>query len=428
MRCKLLITAMLMSAASSFCYADELVKVAILDIVDRTAEVPYGQKLLLRGCLTTGVSRTPGYEGYDRVDMSGIFGEQDFQRTGLVSDDQIHKLGEMTGASFVLVAEAAPYDAGNLVVTAKILNVETAKITNSSESICPLSPPETMREKCVEMVISLLGITDAAHSGGRTTIRPIALAPAVPNYADYTETAYGMDLEMVYVAGGEFLMGGTSEQGSDADSDESVIRHVTVGDFYIGRYEVTQSQWESVMGTSVSQQRNKVVTSNYLYGTGPNYPMCYVSWEEANEFCRILSRKTGRNYRLPTEAEWEYAARGGEKSDGTKYSGSNLIDYAGWYNENCGSLASHSVGTKSPNGLDIYDMSGNVYEWCQDWYGDSYDRSQTDNPTGPASGSSRVIRGGGWFSKAAGCRVSYRSCDDPGSRDDDCGFRVVRLP
>lgn len=427
MRYRLLIIAMLMSAAGLSCYADELVKVAILDIVDRTAEVPYGQKLLLRGCLTTGVSRATGYEGYDRVDMSGIFGEQDFQRTGLVSDDQIHKLGEMTGASFVLIAEVAPYDVGNLVVTAKILNVETAKITNSSESICPLSPPETMREKCVEMVISLLGITDAAHSGGRTTIRPIAQAPDVQNYADYTETAYGMDMEMVYVAGGEFLMGGTSEQGSDAESDESVIRHVTVGDFYIGRYEVTQSQWESVMGTSVSQQRNKFNTSSSLYGTGPNYPMYYVSWEEANEFCRILSRKTGRNYRLPTEAEWEYAARGGEKSDGTKYSGSHLIDYAGWYTDNSG-ISAHSVGTKSPNGLDIYDMSGNVYEWCQDWYGGSYDRSQTDNPTGPASGSDRVVCGGSWRNYAAFCRVSNRYSSSPGIRYFNIGFRVVRLP
>ena len=426
MRCKLLITAMLMSAASSFCYADELVKVAILDIVDRTAEVPYGQKLLLRGCLTTGVSRATGYEGYDRVDMSGIFGEQDFQRTGLVSDDQIHKLGEMTGASFVLIAEVAPYDVGNLVVTAKILNVETAKITNSSESICPLSPPETMREKCVEMVISLLGITDAAHSGGRTTIRPIAQAPDGQNYADYTETAYGMDMEMVYVAGGEFLMGGTSEQGSDAESDESVIRHVTVGDFYIGRYEVTQSQWESVMGTSVSQQRNKVNTSYSLSGTGPNYPMYYVSWEEANEFCRILSRKTGRNYRLPTEAEWEYAARGGNRSRGYKYSGSNNINEVAWYDHNSGDKT-HIVGTKSPNELGIYDMSGNVYEWCQDWYG-SYSSGSQTNPQGPSSGSYRVARGGSWYLDAEDCRSSIRDSSSPVLSVYALGLRLVLVP
>ena len=245
--------------------------------------------------------------------------------------------------------------------------------------------------------------------------------------SDYTETAYGINMEMVYVQGGEFLMGGTSEQGSDAESDEQVIRRVNVGDFYIGRFEVTQAQWESVMGTSVSQQRNKANSEYSLYGTGSNYPMYYVSWEEASEFCRILSRKTGRTYRLPTEAEWEYAARGGQKSDRTKYSGSNLIDYAGWYEGNSSS-STHPVGTKSPNELGICDMSGNVWEWCRDWYSNNYDRNQTDNPTGPVSGSYRVLRGGCWYRDAAYCRVSYRDGLFSGSRYSGNGFRIVCLP
>lgn len=158
--------------------------------------------------------------------------------------------------------------------------------------------------------------------------------------------------------------------------------------------------------TSVSQQRNKANPQWPLRGTDPNYPMYYVSWEEASEFCRILSRKTGRTYRLPTEAEWEYAARGGQKSDGTKYSGSNLIDFAGWYSGNSANSA-HSVGTKTSNELSIYDMSGNVREWCCDWYAGAYDRSQTDNPAGPVSGSyvSFVAVVGIAMPRAVVCRI-----------------------
>ena len=244
---------------------------------------------------------------------------------------------------------------------------------------------------------------------------------------NYTESAYGINMNMVYVKGGEFLMGGTSEQGGDALGDESVIRRVTVSDFYIGQFEVTQSQWEAVMGSSVSQQRNKANSSWPLLGIGPNYPMYYVSWEDAMEFCRILSRKTGKNYSLPTEAEWEYAARGGQKSNHTKYSGSHLVDNAAWCFGNS-SGSTHPVGTKSPNELDIYDMSGNVWEWCYNWYSYSYNGGETNNPFGPGSGSDRVLRGGAWDYFVTYCRVSSRSYGSPGRRDCGSGFRVVCRP
>ena len=244
---------------------------------------------------------------------------------------------------------------------------------------------------------------------------------------DFVETAAGLNMKMVWVEGGEFLMGGTSEQGLEAENDEQVIRRVKLSSYYIGECEITQSQWEKVMGTSVQQQWSKASCDTGLQGTGPDYPMYYVSWEEAQAFCQELSRMTGRTYCLPTEAQWEYAARGGKNNDGTKYSGSWSIDAVAWYGGNSGS-GTHPVKNKRANSLGLYDMSGNVWEWCADWYGSSYNVNDTNNPTGPSSGSSRVFRGGSWVYSARYCRVSLRRHFSPGGRYYDGGFRVVVLP
>ncbi len=244
--------------------------------------------------------------------------------------------------------------------------------------------------------------------------------------SNFTEDAWGINMKMIWVEGGDFLMGCTSEQ-DPCGIDEQNVRRVTVDGFYIGMLEVTQSQWEKVMGTSVSQQRNKANSNWSLWGVGPDYPMYYVSWEEATEFCHLLSNKTGKTYTLPTEAQWEYAARGGKKADGTRYSGSNKIDTVAWYKENSG-RGTHLCGTKRANALGIYDMSGNVWEWCKDWYSRSYTSNDTNNPTGPSSGSSRVNRGGSWCYNASYCRVAFRNYYSPGFRGDAHGFRVVLLP
>lgn len=241
----------------------------------------------------------------------------------------------------------------------------------------------------------------------------------------YTETAFDVNMKMIWVEGGDFMMGCTSEQGN-CDGDEQNVRRVTVDGFYIGMLEVTQSQWEKVMGTSIYQQKSKA-NANSTYGVGPDYPMYYVSWEEATEFCRLLSNKTGRTYTLPTEAQWEYAARGGKKADGTKYAGSNVIDAVAWYTDNSGSTT-HVCGSKRANALGIYDMSGNVWEWCKDWYASSYVSYDTNNPTGPSSGSYRVNRGGSWGYYASNCRVAYRRGITPSYRDYALGFRVVCIP
>jgi formylglycine-generating enzyme required for sulfatase activity len=214
---------------------------------------------------------------------------------------------------------------------------------------------------------------------------------------------------MVFVEGGTFNMGCTSEQGSDCYDNEKPAHRVTVSDFYICKYEVTQAQWESVMGSNPSNFK------------GDNLPVETVSWDDIQEFIKKLNAQTGKNYRLPTEAEWEYAARGGTKSKGYKYSGSNNLAEVAWFGGNSGS---HPVGTKQPNELGIYDMSGNVWEWCSDWDG-TYSASAQQNPIGASSGSARVSRGGSWSSRAQGCRVAARGGISSGDRYGILGFRLA---
>ena len=234
--------------------------------------------------------------------------------------------------------------------------------------------------------------------------------------------------EMVYVEGGTFMMGGTEEQGDDASDNEKPVHEVTLSNFYIGKYEITQAQWEFIMETTVAQQRDKANPSSALPGVGDDYPMYYVSWEDAVEFCEKLSQRTGKTYRLPTEAEWEYAARGGQHADGTKYAGSNTLGDVAWHSGNSWEKT-HPVGQKQPNGLGLYDMSGNVYERCWDRYGD-YGSSAESNPQGPTSGSARVRRGGSFYGDNTSefCRVSYRSSGTPTERYSNVGFRIVLEP
>ena len=231
-------------------------------------------------------------------------------------------------------------------------------------------------------------------------------------FGNQTITVKGVSFTMIAVEGGTFKMGATSEQGSDAYDSEKPVHNVTLSDYYIGETEVTQELWQAVMGTTPSRFK------------GNKKPVEQVSWNDCQEFIKKLNQLTGKNFRLPTEAEWEYAARGGNKSKGYKYSGSNSIGDVAWYTNNSSSQT-HDVKTKQANELGIYDMSGNVYEWCQDWYG-SYSRGSQTNPTGPSSGSYRVLRGGSWSIGAVGCRVSNRYNGHPGFRDYDCdGLRLA---
>ena len=229
-----------------------------------------------------------------------------------------------------------------------------------------------------------------------------------------TFTVNGVSFEMVYVEGGTFTMGATAEQGADAFDWEKPAHSVTLSSFMIGKTEVTQELWQAVMGCNPS------------YFKGSKRPVENVSWDDCQEFISKLNAVTGQKFRLPSEAEWEYAARGGKNNRGYKYSGSNDIGSVAWYEDNS-SKQTHDVATKQPNELGLYDMSGNVWEWCGDRYGD-YSSSAQTNPKGPNTGSYRVFRGGNWTNYARFCRVSHRGTGLPSDRDFIIGFRLVLEP
>lgn len=235
------------------------------------------------------------------------------------------------------------------------------------------------------------------------------LTMAFRDIVNQTFTVNRVQFTMVAVEGGTFTMGATSEQGGDADEDEKP-HEVTLSDYYIGQTEVTQALWKAVMGSNPSSHK------------GDNLPVENVSWYDCRVFIQVLNQLTGKQFRLPTEAEWEYAARGGRKSQGYKYAGGNNIDSVAWCDGNSGN-ETHPVGTKQANELGIYDMSGNVWEWCSDWYGGYQSSSQSD-PQGPSSGSDRVGRGGGCYSDAWNCRVSIRNNSAPVGRSFNLGLRL----
>ena len=262
-----------------------------------------------------------------------------------------------------------------------------------------------------------------------------ATEPPIETPAIETETTVppiNIDIKMAHVEGGTFMMGWAEEESRSFSYIErsKPVHQVTVNSFYIGKYEITQAQWEAVMGTTLKQQRDKAKAPsgfNAIRGEGGNYPMYFVSWNETQEFIRRLNAGTGKKYRLPTEAEWEYAARGGNKSQGYRYSGSNNLDDVAWYKDNSGGT-SHPVGTKQPNELGIYDMSGNVRELCYDWYQDGYHPSSTPHRDsgGPSSGSQKVHRSGSWWNIEVNSRVPFRFGIEPNNGQMLQGFRVAQ--
>ena len=221
-------------------------------------------------------------------------------------------------------------------------------------------------------------------------------------------TVGGVTFRMIRVEAGTFQMGSTT-----GDSNEQPVHSVTLSaDYYIGETEVTQELWTAVMGNNPSS-----------FTSDSKLPVERVSWNDCKTFITKLNALTGTDFRLPTEAEWEFAARGGNKSKGYTYSGSNAIGDVAWYTSNSESKT-HVVKTKTPNELGIYDMSGNVCEWCSDWFG-SYSSAAVTDPQGPSSGSNRVRRGGSWINDAAGCRCAFRTYSTPTRTANGLGLRLA---
>ena len=226
-----------------------------------------------------------------------------------------------------------------------------------------------------------------------------------------TFTVNGVSFTMIGVEGGTFTMGATSEQGSDVKSNEKPTHQVTLSDYYIGETEVTQELWKAVMGNNPS------------YHSGTQNPVDKVSWEDCQTFIRKLNQLTGKNFRLPTESEWEYAARGGKKSRGYKYAGSNTIGDVAWYSDNSNNTT-HPVKQKRANELGLYDMSGNAREWCYDWY-TSYTSTTKTDPYGPSIGTKRTIRGGSEYNSTEASRIAYRNSEEPTNSYFNVGFRIA---
>ncbi len=290
----------------------------------------------------------------------------------------------------------------------------------------------------------------AAVSADPLTLRvPPLPAETPPTPQEETPPTPIPQPEMVTVPGGTFTMGCASEaRDGDCEDDEKPAHEVTVDAFYMSVHEVTVGQFMAFIEDSGYRTDTDKEGWSYIW-TGSSYekkdgvnwkcdvsgdirpqveyrhPVIHVSWNDAVAYAEWLSQKTGQNYRLPTEAEWEYAARGGERGakDNHLYSGSNTIDEVAWYDGNSGGQT-HPVGQKKANQLGLYDMSGNVWEWCADWYGE-YPAAAQRNPTGPGRGSDRVLRGGGWISSPQYCRAANRDNGNPDARSGYVGFRVV---
>lgn len=262
---------------------------------------------------------------------------------------------------------------------------------------------------------SYTSLVAAVNGTASNNVSNSANVSSANSYVGKTHTFAVNDVlfTMIGIPGGVFMMGATDEQGSDADTDESPAHQVTLSSYSIGQTEVTQELWLAVMGNNPSHAK------------GPKRPVGSVSWNDCQDFINKLNQLTGQNFRLPTEAEWEYAARGG-KSGGTKYAGSNSIDDVAWYDKGVNTLnnGTHNVATKHPNSLGLYDMSGNVWEWCMDWYG-GYSISYQTNPRGASSGLGRINRGGSCYNDAMSCRVSNRNFLTPSNRHYLVGLRLA---
>lgn len=270
-------------------------------------------------------------------------------------------------------------------------------------------------------VIAVVGVIIGVNSKGDSSsnANPVQSESAIQsgNNASYSNGVLNVDgvtYDMIKVQAGTFTMGATSEMKDPYDDEKPTHQVTLTNDYYIGKTEVTQALWKAVMGNNPSRF------------IGDNLPVERVSWNDCQKFISKLNSMTGQNFRLPTEAEWEFAARGGNNSNHYQYSGSNKLGDVAWYDGNSGSKT-HAVATKQPNELGIYDMSGNVWEWCSDGYGNYSSSSQT-NPTGPNSGSFRMGRGGGWPDCARDCRSSRRAIGEPDDSINSVGLRLVLVP
>ena len=371
-------------------------KVAVWETKCSDGSITSMQKIIIRGAMETTVSNAPDYIGYDRTAFDAIVKEHEFQRSGAVKDEDIKRMGEMAGVQYIIVPEAQA-DGDFVYIIVKMLDVETGEYGSVYDQMCGNNAQE-IKKTCAKLGAKVVGslYVDVTYSES----------------GDIITIAIGdMSFDMIRVEAGGFTMGCVDNQGCYCYTPEQPAHHVSLTrDYYIGKFEVTQELFQIVMGYNPSEIKSY------------NRPVENVSWEEAQQFCAKLSKITEQNFGLPTEAEWEFAARGGKKSKGLFYSGSKQCDEVAWHKDNS-AQKSNPVGQKRPNELGIYDMSGNIKEWCQDFVGEYTSASQTD-PKGPDYGKDHVQRGGSWKTDSSSCRVWSRSVMF-NTKGVDNGFRLA---
>ena len=353
-------------------------KIAVLDIIDNAGTVSDPVK----ACIHQAVSdKIVQFRGYDLCDISGV------KNLAIIRSTRID---EQQAAALYQA-----YDVENVVVISVSYRADANVMLYAT--LVELPSGRTISTATITSKTAIFPLVGASQDLVNRLLLP----------HKFTETTAGVNIHMVLVGGGTFQMG-----LDDAPTvGEKPAHAVALDDYYIGATEITQGQWRAVMGNNPSHFR------------GDNLPVDGVTWEEAKLFCKKLSELSGRHYTLPTEAQWEYAASGGGQ---TPHAGSVNLDEIAWYGVNSG-RRTHAVALKAPNVLGIYDMSGNIWEWCSDWYA-PYESADQLNPTGPQLGTERVLRGGSWIIEAEHCRITYRNANVPTARDNNYGFRVVCLP
>ena len=422
-------------------------KVVVWEIYDRNNDVKVSSatKQQIRTSIVDAFVSSRNYEAFE-VNFDDV--KSKLSSRGLTpSPGNVARIAhELYNVDFVLfttiriMERSNSYDDFKVNLSSELFSTETQKAERMTY-VDMKSDQAVIPAACAELLGKLLNEKLSAPARDASSYsQPAQSHNSQPTYTqmpqsqtpqNFVENAgCGLNMKMIYVEGGSFSMGATAEQDSDVDSFELPVHTVLLESFYIAECEVTQAQWETIMGTTIYRQKDLSGKSG-LYGVGADVPMYYISWYDAQAFCRVLSAMTGRTYMLPTEAQWEYAARGGKYSKGYKYSGSYMLDAVAWYSSNSGGKA-NPVKQKRANELGLYDMTGNVNEWCYDWISlDFYSSSPQNNPTGPSSatpGTSRVCRGGSWYLSARSSSVSDRNWGTPDARGETMGFRVVCIP
>jgi formylglycine-generating enzyme required for sulfatase activity len=390
----------------SVSFAKELPKIAVWDLVSREVKPTYAQELT--SILASEIAKLKKYEVYTQENVRTLAGwTEERMKLGCTSTQCLTALGQMDIAK--LISGSVGKIGSRYSISLNLFDTQNARAENMISEFC--RSEDELIDLVQVAIRKLLGEEVVPSKVEEKKPEKETTAAALPELGKPFKDPFAA-MEFVFIKGGCFEMGDTF---GDGENDEKPVHEVCVDDFYLGKYEVTQGQWEKVMENNPSNFK------------GRDNPVERVSWNDVQQFIERLNNQSGRKHRLPTEAEWEYAARSGGKRE--KWSGTSqeadLGQYA-WYSNNSGGQT-HPVGEKRPNGLGLYDLSGNVEEWCADWYdGNYYTNSPKDNPSGPGNGQYRVLRGGSWGLSPGLARAAYRFRIVPAFRGSlgGLGFRL----